>query len=55
MRTTNTTGNCPVQFNSEAQDFLVRVAEALARSLAAEDNEQDMALNEGASQKDNLQ
>jgi pyrroloquinoline quinone (PQQ) biosynthesis protein C len=56
MRTSNTTGNCPVEDSNEAVDFLLRLAEALGRSLAQEDNEQDMAPNEGTSHKrDDLQ
>jgi hypothetical protein len=56
MRTTNTTGICPVENSEEAVDFLLCLADALGRSLAREDNEQDMATNEGTSQKkDNLQ
>ena len=56
MTSKTTTGNCPVQDSDEARDFYARLAEALGRSLAQEDNEQDMARCEGTSQKkDGLQ
>jgi len=55
MRTTSTTGDCPVQEIDEAQDFFMRLAEAIACSLAQEDNELDMAKNEAVPNRAGLQ
>jgi hypothetical protein len=51
MKTKTVTGHCPVESNDEAVDFLLRLAKALGRSLAQEDNEQDMACSDGTSVK----
>ena len=48
---TVTTGNCPVQDENEKLDFLMRLAETLARSLAQEDNELDATPIEATSAK----
>ena len=48
---TVTTGDYLLQDENEKLDFLMRLAETLARSLAHEDNELDAALTEAASAK----
>jgi hypothetical protein len=46
---TVTSGDYLLQNENETLDFLMRLAEALARSLAQEDNELDAALSEATS------
>jgi hypothetical protein len=49
LMNTVTSGDYLLQNENETLDFLMRLAEALARSLAQEDNELDAALSEATS------
>jgi hypothetical protein len=51
LMNTVTTGDYLLQNEDETLDFLMRLAEALARSLAQEDNELDATLSEATSAK----